>query len=213
MVTFTDFATKATWIRLIKSKDEASSELIAFTKMMATQFNVKIKLWFADGGGEYSKAKEYCKAEGINWSSTQAHAPDMNGPAEKKGKDIATKGLALLHDSGLPTSLWGEMMKTAVYIMNRTPTRSLEGNITPFQAANGIIPDISHLRVIGSLCYTHVPKQTRQGKLDSHTNLGVLVGYTDTTRMVTVYNPTKHTLKVFRDVVIDEDRRWPTRLT
>jgi hypothetical protein len=49
--------------------------------------------------------------------------------------------------------------------------------------------------------------------LVSHTNLGVLVGYTDTDRMITVYNPTKHTLKAFRDVVIDEDKRWLTRFT
>jgi hypothetical protein len=29
----------------------------------------------------------------------------MNGPTEKKDKDIAFKSLTLLHDAGLPTSL------------------------------------------------------------------------------------------------------------
>jgi hypothetical protein len=31
--------------------------------------------------------------------------------------------------------------------------------------------------------------------------------------MITIYNLTKHTLKAFRDVVIDENKRWPTRFT
>jgi hypothetical protein len=33
--------------------------------MIVTQFNVKIKSWFADGRGEYLKANEYCKKESI----------------------------------------------------------------------------------------------------------------------------------------------------
>jgi hypothetical protein len=65
MITFIDYAIKGTWIRLVKLKDETSHEFIAFTKMIAIQFNVKIKSWFADGEGEYSKAKKYYKKEGI----------------------------------------------------------------------------------------------------------------------------------------------------
>jgi hypothetical protein len=101
MVIFIDYVIKGTWIRLVKSKDEASHEFIAFTKIIVIQFNIKIKSWFADGGGEYLKANEYCKKEGITWSFIQAYAVNMNGPAEKKDKDIVSKGLILLHDAGL----------------------------------------------------------------------------------------------------------------
>jgi hypothetical protein len=31
--------------------------------------------------------------------------------------------------------------------------------------------------------------------------------------MIIVYNFTKYIFKAFRDVVIDEDKRWPTRFT
>jgi hypothetical protein len=70
MVTFIDYAIKGTWIRLVKSKDEASHEFIAFTKIIVTQFNVKIKSWFADERDEYLKTNEYCKKESITWSFT-----------------------------------------------------------------------------------------------------------------------------------------------
>jgi hypothetical protein len=49
--------------------------------------------------------------------------------------------------------------------------------------------------------------------LASHTNLGILIGYTDIDRMITIYNFIKHILKAFRDVVIDENKRWLTRFT
>jgi hypothetical protein len=64
-MTFIDYVIKGTWIRLVKSKNEASHEFIAFTKIIATQFNVKIKSWFADGRGEYLKVNEYYKKESI----------------------------------------------------------------------------------------------------------------------------------------------------
>ena len=65
MITFIDYVIKGTWIRLVKSKDEISHELITFTKIIVTQFNVKIKSWFADGENEYLKVKNYCKKENI----------------------------------------------------------------------------------------------------------------------------------------------------
>jgi hypothetical protein len=72
-------------------------------------------------------------------------------------------------------------------------------------------PDVSHLRIFGSLTYVHVPKEKRT-KLMSHSNLGVFVGYTDTTRMVRVYDPVKKEVKQYRDVHIDESRGWKDRI-
>ena len=67
-------------------------------------------------------------------------------------------------------------------------------------------PDVSHLRIIESLVYTHIPKEKRL-KHESHTNLGIFVGYTDTDRLIKVYDPLKRTIKSYRNVVIDETLR------
>jgi len=89
--------------------------------------------------------------------------------------------------------------------------------MTPYEVFYEKKLDVSYLRTLGSLCFVHVPKETRLGrptsgdliggKMASYTNLGVLVGYTETTRMVRVWNPIKHTVKNIRDVVIDESRK------
>jgi len=135
----------------------------------------------------------------------------MNGSAEKIGGDIMRRGFAILHDSGLKKPLWDLCMETASYLRNRSPNASLDGK-TPYETLYNVKPDVGHLRIIGSLVYTHVPKEKRL-KHESHTNLNIFVSYTDTERLVKVYDPHKRTVKSYRDVVIDETLRWLTRAT
>ena len=56
----------------------------------------------------------------------------------------------MLHDQGLPIHLWTEACNTAVYVQNRFPHKIL-GMSTPEEVFSGKKPDISHLRIIGSL--------------------------------------------------------------
>jgi hypothetical protein len=117
------------------------------------------------------------------------------------------KARCILHDAKLLNSLWGEAFKAACYLKNRLPTRTLQGK-TPFEAAKHALPDVSYLRIIGSLAYKHISKEKRASKLTSRTKLGILVGYTDITRMFRIYDPIKHTVSEVRDVIIDEIKRW-----
>jgi hypothetical protein len=96
-------------------------------------------------------------------------------------------------------------MEAANYLRNRSPNASL-GDKTPYEAFYNAKPDVSYLRIIRSLVYTHIPKKKRL-KHESHTNLSIFVGYTNTNRLVKVYDPYKRTVKSYRDVVIDETLR------
>jgi hypothetical protein len=101
-------------------------------------------------------------------------------------------------------------MEAANYLRNRSLNTSLDGK-TPYEALYSVKPDVSHLRIIGSLVYTHISKEKRL-KHESHTNLGIFVGYTNIDRLIKVYDPLKRTIKSYKDVVIDETLRWSTRL-
>src|SRR5664279_6168925 len=82
---------------------------------------------------------------------------------------------SLLKAKKLPGKFWGEAVSTAVFILNRSPTRSLDG-VTPFEAWHGRQPDVSFLRMFG--CMVHV-RDTRPGlkKLDDRNRPMILVGY------------------------------------
>ena len=96
-------------------------------------------------------------------------------------------------------------MEAANYLRNKSLNASFNGK-TPYEALYSVKPDVSYLRIIRSLVYTHIFKEKRL-KHESHINLGIFVGYTDTDRFIKIYDPLKRTIKSYRDVVIDETLR------
>ena len=66
-------------------------------------------------------------------------------------------------------------MHIIVYIMNRTPTMAIH-DITLEQHFIGTKPNVSHLKVFGSIAYVHVPDELRT-KLDPKAKKCFFVGY------------------------------------
>ena len=55
---------------------------------------------------------------------------------------------------GLSLQFWAEAINCANYIVNRTPTKALQG-ITPKEAWSKIKLDVSHVCVFGSEAWAH----------------------------------------------------------
>ena len=83
--------------------------------------------------------------------------------------------------------LWAEACNTVVYVQNCCPHRVL-GMSTPEDAFTGKKPDISHLKIFGSSFYIHVTKDARKN-LELTAEVGIFVGYTETTHNYRVYFP------------------------
>jgi hypothetical protein len=62
----------------------------------------------------------------------------------------------LLKSKGLLAEFWGEAVSTAVYLLNRAPTKSLQGR-TPYEAWYNKKPKVHHLRTFGSVVYVKNP--------------------------------------------------------
>ena len=52
-------------------------------------------------------------------------SPDQNGVAERRNRTLLDMVRSMLSDSKLPRSLWIDALKTAVYILNRVPTKAV----------------------------------------------------------------------------------------
>ncbi|CAL8176899.1 unnamed protein product [Prunus armeniaca] len=72
---------------------------------------------------------------------------------------------------------------------------------------SGRKPGIGHLKVFGSLCYVHVPTETRH-KLDAKSVKGVFVGYAVCAKGYRVFDTLTKKLLLSRDVVFDESMTW-----
>jgi len=112
----------------------------------------------------------------------------------------------MLDDAGLSNKYWASAVSVAVYLRNRTPTRSVVGK-TPYEAWHGRNPILKHLCVFGCLAFVHVLKDKRK-KLDCRATPGIFVGYSISTEQYFVYDPVAKTLHRFRDVICKEGKRY-----
>lgn len=201
---FIDDKTRMTFIVPLKGHT-AAEMLKRFKEIQAqieTELGRKIKRLRTDGGGEYEKQfGTYLKQCGIVHEITAPYSPDQNGVSERANRTIVERVKSIIADGRLPKELWMEIASTVVYLKNRSPTVAL--STTPYEAWYGKKPNLSHLRIIGSTVFVHVPKEKRI-KLDSNSNKCTLVGYGGTNQY-RVWDPSRKDVIVSRDVVFDEE--------
>ncbi|KAM2041192.1 hypothetical protein ACFX16_035034 [Malus domestica] len=113
---------------------------------------------------------------------------------------------SMMHEKNMPYTFWGEVVNTSVYLLNRCPTKALDKK-TLFKVFNGRKPSVKHLKVFGSVCYTHIPQQLRH-KLEKSSNNGVFVGYRTSEKGYRVYNLSTQKIILLMDVIFDEDSTW-----
>ncbi|KAL0540755.1 hypothetical protein IC582_020769 [Cucumis melo] len=137
---------------------------------------------------------------------TVPFTPQQNGVVERKNRTILNMTRSMLKYKKMPKEFWAQAVECAVYLSNRSPTRSL-WNKTPQQAWAGRKPSIDHLRVFGCMAYAHIPDQKRS-KLDDKSEKYVFVGYDASSKGYKLYNPVTKKTIVSRDVVFDEETSW-----
>jgi hypothetical protein len=105
----------------------------------------------------------------------------------------------------MPPVFWGEAVVTAVYILNRSPTKTLNGR-TPYEAWHGRKTAVSHLWVFD--CLVFGKELGHIGKLDDRSTPGVFIGYAEGSKAYCIFDPETQRVRMTRDVVFDEGRGW-----
>ena len=90
--------------------------------------------------------------------------------------------------------------------MNMCTTSGVH-DVTPHEKFFGKKPDLSHVRVFGSIAYVHIPDDTRQ-KIDPKSKKCILIGYSLERKGYKYFNPSTRKFRVSRDVVFDESTSW-----
>jgi Reverse transcriptase (RNA-dependent DNA polymerase)/gag-polypeptide of LTR copia-type/Integrase core domain/GAG-pre-integrase domain/Domain of unknown function (DUF4219) len=202
---FTDDFTRMTHIYPLKRKSSAAvlEKFREYKPEVEKQTGKEIKRLRTDGGGEYEKwMGAHLKGSGIIHETTAPYSPDQNGVAERANRTIMERVKAIIAEAKLDKRLWMEIAETVVYLKNRSPTSAVA--TTPYELWHGVKPNLSHLRIIGSTAYVHIPKEKRI-KLDTHSHKGILVGYGGTNQYK-VWDLTRKDVVVSRDVVFIEGK-------
>ena len=205
---FIDDFSRKTWVYFLKQKSEVFGIFKNFKALIEKQSGYEVKEIRSGRGGEFTsnEFKIFCEENGIHHPLTVPRSPQQNGVAERKNRTILDMARSMLKSKKMPKEFWAEAIDCAIYLLNRCPTRSVQDK-TPQEAWGGIKPNISHLRVFGSVCYAHVPDE-KWTKLDDKSEKFVFIGYDSRSKGYKLYNPSNGKIIISRDVEFDEEDEW-----
>lgn len=181
--TFTDGATRETETYTGKEKSEWFSHLKIYYARAQTvsQRERPIHLIRTDFGSELrsTAVDQWMLAKGINFEPSAPYSQEENGIAERKGRTLMERVRCTIIGGGIPDELWPEILLAITHISNLLPTSSLNG-VSPFEASAQSLPNLQHLRILGSTVYVFIHEEERNAKSAKWTprgKRGVLVGY------------------------------------
>ena len=149
--------------------------------------------------GLFAKYLEEC---GIVPQYTVPGSPSMNGVSERQNCTLKDMVRSMISHSTLPESLWGEVLKTAAYILNRVPTKAAAK--TPYELWTGRKPNLKHLHIWGCLAEAR-PYRPHERKLDYKTVSSYFIGYAKRSRDFKFYDPGTRSIFETRTATFFED--------
>ncbi|GKE19383.1 retrovirus-related pol polyprotein from transposon TNT 1-94 [Tanacetum coccineum] len=177
-----------TWVKCLRSKDEAPDFIIKFLKMIQVRLKVLVRRIRTDDGTEFvnQTLREYYDMVGISYETFVARSPQQNGVVERLNRMLIEAARTMLIYAKAPLFLWAEAVATAYYTQNHTVIRLRHGK-TPYELLHDKLPDLSFFHVFGALCYPTNDSENL-GKLQPKADIGIFIGYAPTKNAFRIYN-------------------------
>lgn len=202
-ITFIDNFSRYGYVYLIHEKSQAVDILEVYITEVERQLDRKVKIVRSDRGGEYygkydesgqnpGPFAKFLEKKGICAQYTMPGTPQQNGVAERRNRTLKDMVRSMLSYSIVPISMWGEALKTAMYILNRVPSKAVP--TTPFELWTGRKPSLRHLHIWGYLAEAII-FNPQEKKLDSRTIAGYFIGYPDKSKGYKFYCP-NHSMRI-----------------
>ncbi|GJZ97390.1 RNA-directed DNA polymerase, eukaryota, reverse transcriptase zinc-binding domain protein [Tanacetum coccineum] len=184
-ITFIDDFSCYGYVYLLHEKSQSINALEVFVNEVERQLDKKVNIVRSDRGGEYYRKNDesgqclgpfakFLESHSICAQYTMPGTPQQNGVAERRNRTLMEMVRSMISKSSLPKSLWIYALRTAVYLLNRVPSKSVPK--TPFELWTGRKPSLKHLHVWGCPTKARV-YNPQEKKLDSRTVRGYFIGY------------------------------------
>ena len=141
-----------------------------------------------------TKFQEFLKDNGIISQMTPPYTPQLNGVSERRNRTLLDMVRSMVSFTDLPLYLWGYALQTALHILNKVPSKSVQK--TPYEIWNGKKPSFNYMRVWGCLAYV---KLFKSDKLDSKSEMGRFIGYPKDSLGYQFYFPSDQRISISRN--------------
>ena len=206
--TFTDGAARATETYTRKEKSEWFVHLQTYYARTQTvsQKDRPVHIIGTDFGAELrsNAIDQWILAKRILFEPSAPYSQEENG--------IRAEGLLMervrstIIAEGIPDELWPEVLLAMTHVSNLLPTTALNGR-SLFEASTQSLPNLQHLRVLGSTVYVFIHEEERKAKSakwEARGNKGMLLGY-DGHTIYRVYLPDEEKIIRIKDLRIEEN--------
>nr|GEV21305.1 retrovirus-related Pol polyprotein from transposon TNT 1-94 [Tanacetum cinerariifolium] len=192
-----------TWVKFLRSNDEAPDFIIKFLKMIQVWLKVLVRHIQTDNGTEFVNQTlcEYYKEVGISHETSVARSSQQSGVVERQNRTLIEAAHTMLIYAQALLFLWAEAVATACYTQNRSIIRLRHGK-TPYELLHNKLPDLSFLYVFGALCYLTNDSENL-GKLQPKADIGIFIGYALTKKAFRIYN--QRTRRIVETIHVDFD--------
>ncbi|GJW62126.1 putative ribonuclease H-like domain-containing protein [Tanacetum coccineum] len=171
-----DDYSRYTWVYFLHSKDETLEIIKKFIAQAQLNYKAKVCKIRTDNGTEFKNAtlKAHYEKLGIMQQFSTARTPQQNGVVERRNRTLVEAARTMLIFSRLPEFLWAEAERKRC----------------------------EYFHVFGSLCY---PTNDRDdlGKMKPKADIGVFIGYSETSRGFQIYN--RRTKKIMETINVKFD--------
>nr|GEX08812.1 retrovirus-related Pol polyprotein from transposon TNT 1-94 [Tanacetum cinerariifolium] len=198
-----DDYSRFTWVKFLRSKDEALDFIIKFLKMIQVRLKVLVHRIRTDNGSEFvnQTLHEYYEEVGISYETSVACSPQQNGVVERHNRTLIKATRTMLIYAQAPLFLWEEAVTTACFTQNRSIIRLHHGK-TRYKLLHNKLPDLSFLHVFGALCYSTNDSENLE-KLQPKADIGIFIGYAPTKKAFWIYN--RRTRRIIKTIHVDFD--------
>jgi transposase InsO family protein len=192
------------WIALLPSKDRAATATKRIQAAAERKSGEKLGALHTDRGGEFTAGEftDYFEELGVQRQITAPYCPQQNGVVERRNQSVVATSRCMLKAKSLTGMFWGEAVNAAVYLLNRSTSKSTGGK-TPYLLWARSPPLVHHLRTFGCLAHVKVTTPNLR-KLDDRSRPMIFVGYEPGSMAYRVYDPSHNRIHISRDVIFDE---------
>ncbi|GJU71299.1 retrovirus-related pol polyprotein from transposon TNT 1-94 [Tanacetum coccineum] len=150
-----DDYSRFTWVKCLRSKDEAPDFIIKFLKMIQVRLKVPVRRIRTDNGTEFvnQTLHEYYEKVGISHETSVARSPQQNGVIKRRNRMLIEAARIRLIYAKAPLFLWADAVAIACYTQNRSIVR-LWHEKTLYELLHDKPPDLSFFHVFGALWYS-----------------------------------------------------------
>ena len=204
---FIDDHSRYTRLYFVRTRDEAlrclkryHAWIITFRDMAGQPYSISVVQ--TDNAGELTSGEwnHYCSLHHIHHRVTSPYLHENASIIERYWSTLLSMTKSMLHGANLDVELWPLAMRHANYIYVRLPHMHFNDECSPFEMFHLMKPDLSSIRVFGSVAYAFIDKNLRPTKLDATAGKYIYVGHEESSKSYLLLNT--ETYKIHRSGMV-----------